>query len=151
MQKCTTQNCPGSLSVNSPQLHKTKSGQTKNKKKTNHQTESWLEKSPCKNYAHINPLRLKWCSCTVLYNVVELLSGLPCMTHGESWTKLCIRERDAAHTEQCLELFPPYCFHLQVKTHLFTFGIAAILLAQSLRLFLYVSNGEAFQFVNTVI
>lgn len=73
------------------------------------------------------------------------------MTHGESWTKLCIRERDAAHTEQCLESFPPYCFPLQGKTHLFTFGIAAILLTRSVRLFLYVSSGDAFQFVNTVI
>lgn len=72
------------------------------------------------------------------------------MTHGESWTKSCIRERDAAHTEQCVELFPPYCIPLQGK-HWFTFGTAIILLAQLLRLFLNVSNREAFQFVNTEV
>lgn len=52
------------------------------------------------------------------------------MTHSESWTELCIRERDAAYTEQCLKLFPPSCFPLQVETHLFIFGIAAIQLTQ---------------------
>lgn len=72
------------------------------------------------------------------------------MTHGESWTKSCIRERDATHTEQCVELFPPYCIPLQGK-RLLTFGAAIILLAELLRLFLHISNGEAFQFVNAEV
>lgn len=41
-----------SLSANSPQLHKTKSGPTITKK-------TRLIKSPCKNYENINPFRLK--------------------------------------------------------------------------------------------
>lgn len=142
MQKCSTQN--SSLIVNYQQ---TVLNYIKQNLAQQQQQKPRLIKSPCKKHANINPFRLKWCSCTVLHNKVELLLSLPCMTHGESWTKSCIRERDAAHTQQCIELFPPYCIPLQGK-HLLTFGTAIILLTQLLRLFLNVSNGEAFQFVN---
>lgn len=58
MQKCTIQNCPGSLPVNHPQLHKTKSvpptpkkektTTSKTKTHTKKKKKSWFLKSPCK-------------------------------------------------------------------------------------------------------